>query len=196
MTYQTANPQTAEPRSRTGAIVALVIGAVLTVCGPVLGILIGSFALVPHALGYADNTAHLAPTATVQLDASESVFLLTKVADLEAIDHSDCTAEAGDGTTATVSYEPASALNTLANGTRYESFARATVDEQGTYTLSCDTSVDVITAPPFELGSFFEPGSFLGPLGWWSAGGLLVSLAGIVLVIIGIVRVTRTPKYA
>lgn len=191
MTYQTANPQASQPRSRTGAIVALVIGAVLTVCGPVLGILIGSFALVPQALGYADTTAHLAPTATVELDAGESLFLLTKVADLEAIDYSDCTAEAGEGTTVTVSYEPASALNTLANGTRYESFARVTADEQGTYTLFCDTSVGVITAPPFEFGSF------LGPLGWWTAGGLLVSLAGIVLVIIGVVRlVTRAPKPA
>lgn len=187
---QTPYPEAAQRPSRAGAIVTLVIGAVLTISGPILGILIGSFALVPQALGLAENTAHVAPTATIDLDAGESVFLLTKVADRKAIAHSDCAAEAGDGTAATVSYEPASALNTLAHGTRYESFARVTADEPGTYTVSCDTSVDVITAPPFEFGSF------LGPLGWWSAGGLLVSLVGIVLVIIGIVRLTRTPKSA
>lgn len=187
---QTPYPQTAQRPSRAGAIVTLVIGAVLTIFGPILGILIGGFALVPQALGLADNTAHVAPTATVELDAGESVFLLAPVADLSAVDHSDCTAEAGEGRTATVAFEPASALNTLVDRARYESFARVTADEPGSYTLACDTSIDVITAPPFE------PGSFLGPLGWWSAGGLLVSLAGIVLVIVGIVRLTRTPKTA
>lgn len=89
---QTPYPQTAQRPSPAGAIVTLVIGAVLTVFGPILGILIGSFALVPQALGLADNTAHVAPTATVELDAGESVFLLAPVADLEAIDHSACTA--------------------------------------------------------------------------------------------------------
>lgn len=198
MTQQTPNQQVppqslrgVPARSRAGAIVALVIGAVLTVSGPVLGILIGSLTLVPQALGYAENTAHLSPTATVELDVGDSIFLLAPVADLELADHNACTAEASDDTTATISYEPASALNTHANGTRYESFARATADEPGTYTLSCDVETDVIAAPPFELGSFF------GPLGWWTAGGLLVSLAGIVLAIVGIVRlVTRASKPA
>ncbi len=189
MTTQAPSPPTTQPPSRAGAIVTLVIGAVLTIFGPILGILIGSFALVPQALGLADNTAHVAPTATVELDTGESVFLLAPVADLSAVDHSDCTAETRDSTTAAISYEPASALNTLVNGTRYESFARVTAEEAGTYTLSCDTNVDVISAPPFEFGSF------LGPFGWWTAGGLLVSVVGIVLVIVGIVRLaTRTSK--
>jgi hypothetical protein len=195
MTPHSQIPQTApaasrpRTRSRTGGIVALVIGAVLTVCGPVLGILIGSFALVPSALGYAEDTARLAPTAIVELDAGESVYLLAPVADLGAADHGACRAEARDGSAATVSHEPASALNVHADGSRYESFARVTADERGAYTLSCDADVDVIAAPPFELGSFF------GPFGWWTAGGLLVSLVGIDPVIVGIVRlVTRAPQ--
>lgn len=189
MTTQAPYPQTVRRPSRTGAIITLVIGAVLTVCGPVLGILIGSFALVPSALGVAGDTARLAPTATVQLDADESVFLLARVVDLEVADAGDCTAEAVDGVAAAISYEPASALNTLSGGARYESFARVTADEAGTYTLACDTGIDVIAAPPFEFGSF------LGPLGWWTAGGLLVSVIGIVLVIVGIVRLAaRTRK--
>lgn len=181
-------PPTAQARvrPRTGAIVTLVIGAVLTVCGPILGLLVGSFALVPSAIGYGESTARLAPTATVDLDAGDSVLLLTPLAALEHADHSACSAGAGDGTEATVSPERASALNTHANGIRYESFARVTADERGAYTLSCDTDIDVIAAPPFE------PGSFLGPLAWWTTGGLVVSLIGIVLTIVGIVRLTRT----
>lgn len=73
---QTPYPEAVQRPSRAGAIVTLVIGAVLTIFGPILGILIGSFALVPQALGLAENTAHVAPTATVQPDAGESVFLL------------------------------------------------------------------------------------------------------------------------
>ncbi|MFC0673787.1 hypothetical protein [Brachybacterium hainanense] len=86
-----------------------------------------------------------------------------------------------------MSSEPASTLNTHARGTRYESFGRVTAPETGTYTLSCDTGTDVIAAPPFEVGSF------LGPLWWWTAGGLVVSLGGIVLAIIGIVRLATRP---
>lgn len=185
MTRQKTNLQTAAPPPRSGAIVPLVVGAVLTVCGPVLGILLGSFFLVPSALGYAGNIAHLAPTAAVEFDDGESVFLLAPVADLAAADHSVCAAEAGDAGVARISYEPASALNTFANGTRYESFARVTAEAPGLYRLACDTGIDVIAAPPFDVGSFF------GPLGWWTAGGFLVSLAGIVLVIVGIVRTDR-----
>lgn len=128
MTQHAPNPQDSQPRarSRAGAIVALVIGAVLTISGPVLGILIGSFALVPQALGYGENTAHLDPSATVELDADESILLLAPVADLEQADHGACTVEASKSAVANISYEPASTLNTLANGTRYESFGRVT----------------------------------------------------------------------
>ncbi|MGP5220764.1 hypothetical protein [Arthrobacter rhombi] len=183
-------PQTAAC-SRTRAIITLLIGAVLTVFGPIAGILIGSFALITPALGLADTIAHLTPTASIELDAGQSVFLLTPVAYLENADNHDCTAIADANVTATVGYEPASALNTHTDGIRYESFARITADEPGTYTVACDSTVDVITAPPFELGSFF------GPLGWSTAGGVLVSLVGIVLAIIGIVRlVARSPHPA
>ncbi|WP_156890436.1 hypothetical protein [Gordonia shandongensis] len=183
---QQALPQSA--RSRTGAIVALVIGAALTVSGPVIGILIGSFALVPHALGYGENAAHLAPTATIEIDADDSVLLLAPVADLVHAAHGGCTGATADGAVADISYEPAGTLNTLVNGTRYESFARVTAGEPGTYTLACHTPVDVIAAPTFELGTV------VGTLGWRTAGGLIVSVPGVVLAIIGTVRLARTPK--
>lgn len=193
MTQQPIPQAAAQPpaRSRTTAILALVIGGVLTVFGPIIGILIGSFALITPALGLADTTTRLTPTASIELDAGQSVFLLVPVADLEHAGYQSCTASTDGDVTATVGYEPASALNTLANGTRYESFARVTADTHGIYTLSCDTTVDVITAPPFEIGTFF------GPLGSWTAAGLVVSLVGIVLAIIGIVRlVSRAPQPA
>lgn len=172
-------------RSRAGAIVALVIGALLTVAGPVLGILIGSFWMVPVAIGYGESTVVVTPSATVDLDAGASVLLLAPVAELEGLDAPTCTARAAGGPAADVSFEPATALNTMAGGVRYESFARVTAVTSDAYTIACDTSVKVIAAPPFALGDFF------GPLVWWTIGGLGASVVGIALVIVGIVGVTR-----
>ena len=153
--------------------------------GPVAGILIGSFSRVPAAVGYADDTAELAPTATITLDADETRYLLAPVADREQADHADCRAETADGNSATIEYAPASELNTRAHGQQYESFARITAHENADYTIECDNDISVITAPPFQLASFF------GPFTWWTGGGVAVSLVGIVLTIIGIVRLAR-----
>lgn len=176
--------------SRSAPLAMLIIGALLTVGGPFLGAVIGSFAMVPGALGYADRTVELAPSGTVRLEAEESVLLLAPVAELASADHAQCSAEAADGTAAAVTFEPASTLNTRSSGTRYESFARVTAQTDGTHTLTCDTEPRVIAAPPFEMGSL------LGPLAWWTAGGLVVSALGVVLVIVGIVRLTRAKPAA
>ncbi|MEV0393235.1 hypothetical protein [Polymorphospora rubra] len=181
-------PSVARARSRTGAIIALILGAILTISGPVLGVLVGSLALVPSALSYADSTTRLAPTGTVELDPGKSVFLLAPVADLEHADHQTCRAHTGNGVEATVTYEPASALNTLVSGTRYESFGRVTATARGEYTITCEADVDVVAAPPFHLFEVF------GPLARWTAGGIALSLIGVIGmigVIVGIVGISR-----
>ncbi|TXK34873.1 hypothetical protein [Nonomuraea sp. C10] len=169
----------------TRAIIALVLGAILTISGPVLGVLAGSLATVPQAIDYVDNTIRIGPAGTVELDAGESVFLLAPVGDLEHADYRTCRAHTGEDEAA-VSYEPASALNTLVNGARYESFARVTATIGGEYTITCDAGVDVVAAPPFHGAEVFEP------FAWWTAGGIVLSLLGVVGVILGIVGLTRT----
>ncbi|WP_058234884.1 hypothetical protein [Devriesea agamarum] len=175
------------PGIATKYIVTLIIGAFLTVCGPGLGVLIGTISLVPSAFGSAKHS-QLSPSTSIDLDAGESVFLLVPVAELEFANYRECTAKASDGVEAAVSYQPASALNTIANGTRYESFGSITAEKAGTYTVSCGTQKNVIMAPPFDIGFIF------GPFGWWTAGGFLVSLGGIVMVIISIVRLATSTK--
>ncbi|MGO2665470.1 hypothetical protein [Mycetocola reblochoni] len=176
-------------RPRTGAIIVLVIGAILTITGPIFGVLAGSFAIIPGALDLAENTTEVSPTGTITLSDSESVYLLAPVADLAHLDHESCTATGPDEKPATVGFAPASSLNTLVSGTRYESFAQLTASTAGTYDITCQTDgIPVINAPPFTLGGL------MGPLAWWSIAGIVISLIGIVMVIIGIVRLARTPR--
>ncbi|GAB3618566.1 hypothetical protein GCM10027416_31230 [Okibacterium endophyticum] len=187
----TALPTAQPRRPRTGAIATLIIGAILTITGPIFGVLAGSFAMVPGALGIADDTAEVSPTGTVTLDAGESVYLLVPVASLENVSHESCTATGPEGAVTTVAFAPASALNTLVSGSRYESFALVTATERGPQSITCATeNTPVVAAPPFMVEAL------LGPLAWWSIGGLAVSIVGVVMVIIGIVGIARKDKPA
>lgn len=184
------NEPSAPPRRpRTGAVVTLVIGAILTITGPIFGVLAGSLAMIPVALETAEYTMEVSPTGTVVLGAGESVYLLAPVAELEHVDHEACVASGPDGDVATMAFAPAGALNTLVNGTRYESFAQITATVAGSQNITCQTDdIPVITAPPVTLGGLLEP------LAWWSIGGVAVSVIGIVMVIIGVVRLARSPR--
>lgn len=185
MTAPSAPPR----KRRTGAIITLIIGATLAIAGPIFGVLAGSFATIPSALETADHMAEVSPTGAITLNAGESVYLLAPVTELEHVDHEVCTASGPDGEAETVAFAPASALNTLVNGTRYESFAQITATSAGSLSITCQTDdFPVITAPPFTLEGLF------GPLAWGSIGGVAVSLIGVALVIIGIVRLARSPR--
>lgn len=181
-----ATPRSTPASSRVSAIVALVIGAVLTISGPVIGVLVGSFALVPTAVNFGESTIRVDPSRSLHLESGEEVTLLAPVSDLEHADPEMCTASTPNGSAATITYEPASTLNTLVGGTRYESFARVTATADGQQAITCQTDIDVVAAPPFQLSELF------GPLVWWTAGGFIVSLLGVALAIVGLVRLTRT----
>jgi|GEM_PF-4182388 len=176
------------PQSHTKAIVLVVVGALLVLGGPVLGSLIGSFALIPGAFNTIEQVALVQPAATIRLEADERIFLLAPVTRLDEIAHTDCTVESAPQPTE-VAFTPASALNTLAYGDRYESFGVITAGQPGDYTINCAaTEVPVVTAPPFELRTFF------GPLLWSTVGGLVLAAGGVVMVIVGIVKLSR-PAY-
>lgn len=171
-------------RSRTGSIVLLVLGAVLVLAGPVLGVIAGTLSMIPTSLSVAGSAADVRPEATIPLDAGKKIYLLAPVPQLGQISHEDCTATAPDAEAAVV-FEPASALNTLVDGTTYESFASITPTVAGDYTIACDTTVPVVTAPAFDLAGLF------GPFLWLTLTGILVGIAGLIMVIVGIARVAR-----
>lgn len=176
------------PTVRTGAIITLVIGAILMISGPILGVLAGAFSMIPTAIEVGDNIAEISPTATVTLETQESVYLLAPVAELEHLDHGACAAHGPDGDAAGVTFAPASALNILVKGQRYESFAQVTATTTGHHTITCETDdIPVVAAPPFTVGIF-------GTFAWWTIGGIIISVIGVALVIIGIVRLARNPR--
>ncbi len=156
----------------------------LLIAGPILGIVAGSLSIIPARLSIDASATDVGPSATIPLEAGKRIYLLAPVPELEQISHEDCTATFSGGD-ATVAFEPASALNTLVNATTYESFASITAATGGDYTLTCDTTAPVVTAPPFDLAGIF------GPFLWLTLAGILVGVAGLVLLVIGIVRVAR-----
>lgn len=179
-------PAAPDRRTPVGAIVILVIGAILTIAGPVLGVLAGSLAVIPGALETAARTVEVSPSGEVSLAAGESLYLLAPVADLERVTHDDCSASDPRGVTVPIAFAPASALNTLVDGERYESFAQLTAESSGPHVITCHAGgVPVVGAPPFPATTFF------GPLLGWSVGGIAVAVVGVALVIVGIVRLVR-----
>jgi hypothetical protein len=190
MTYPSP-PAPVKSHTKTGAIVTLVVGAILMIGGPILGGLAGGGVIM---LGFYNSTVPLSPIATVEIAADDSLILMAPVPDLDHVGYRSCQATTDTGVPATVTYEPAgtlnmtydptSVLNTLV-GKRYESFGRITATTAGTYTVSCETDVAVALAPPITASQIVK----LTLL--WMGAGFVLSLIGMVLTIIGIVRVTR-----
>lgn len=177
--------------SRTGAITALVIGAVLLVVGPVLGVLIGSFAMIPPALDTATQVVSVSPSGTVDLRRGASVYLMAPEAATPGIGADACVASTEAGTSLPVAAAPSRAWTTSFSGERYRSFATVTAAEAGMVTITCaDARVPVMTMPAFN------PGALLRPLAWWALGGTITGVVGLVLLILGIVGHVRRPKAA
>ncbi|GAB3061169.1 hypothetical protein [Sediminivirga luteola] len=177
-------------RARSGSasrgIVLIVVGAVLFLAGPVAGVLGGSAAMVPSSLSVAGSTVEVGTTTTLTLQEGERIVLLAPRGQLADVSASDCAVTAPDGTAqAGPDREPASTLNTMVSGETYESFAGFTASAAGAYELSCRTDVPVVAMPPVSaLG-------MLSPMLWGAAAGLLGSVSGLVLLVLGLVRMAR-----
>ncbi|MBK0421829.1 hypothetical protein JD292_07055 [Leucobacter sp. CSA2] len=181
-------PQSAPaPRNRVGAIITLIVGSILVVFGPALGLTIGGLSLIPTALDFAGQVERVHPSTPIEIPAGGEILLLAPEKAVASIDPSAC-AVTGDAATAAVAEAPRTSLNTLVNGTNYVSFAQVSSEQGGSVRIDCATTADVLTAPPFPVGSV------LGPLGWWTLAGVGLSVVGIVLVIVGIVRLVRAPS--
>jgi len=181
-----ATPTSPGTRRRLrGPVLLLVIGAMAALGGPIVGVLTGSLALVPGVWRQISDVTEIQPTGTRHLEAEEKIYLLAPVAQLADVTHEDCTATSDRGP-AEVVFAPATALNTLVDGTRYESFASITAPTAGEYTITCRADdVSVVAAPEFNFRTVF------GPFLWLTVAGLVVAVAGVVMIIVGIVRLAR-----
>lgn len=175
--------------SKAVPITAVVIGAVLLVIAPVLGLLIGSFAMIPPALDTAAQVVSASPSGTVELRRGASVYLMAPESATPAIEPAECVATAEDGTRLPVDAAPAGAWGTRFGDDYFRSFAKVTAAEAGIVTITCaDARSPVMTAPAFS------PEVLLRPFAWWAIGGLVAGVIGLVLTIVGIVGLVRKPQ--
>lgn len=176
-------------RASSGAITMLVVGIVLFVIGPVLGILSGTFSLAAKAIDYESSIVDIAPVGTVDLADNERAFLLAPSDAIPAVGHSACSAAMRSGAPAQVTAVSPRSFVGLSWRGRYEAFAQVSATEPGQVTIRCDTAgIPVVSARSLD------PGEFLAPLLWWTVGGFGAAAIGLVLGIVGLVGVVRGPR--
>jgi hypothetical protein len=171
-------------RSRAGGVVLIVIGTVLLIGGPILGVVTGGLAMIPAGLDLAENTRSVQPETSIALENGKQLYLLAPAAQLSQVSDQDCAADVS-GIQVEIRSEPAGTLRTFVHDTAYKSFASFIAPRAGDYTISCDTTVPLVTAPPFSLLGLF------GPFLWLTLTGIGLGIGGLATIIIGIVRVIR-----
>lgn len=178
----------ADPRMHTGLSLSLIIiGALLFLSGPVIGLLMASSAGLSSALGELGNQARFNDTTTVDAPDGGTFFLYTaqKTLPSEAI----CAVRLADGQPIPVGAAPRE-QNTNAGWTRFESFARFDLPAHSNATVTCSEQPgDVVVGPKFD------DAAFLGDMfGWTLTGGALIMAVGFASTIVGIVKYPRRAR--
>ncbi|GAA2829888.1 hypothetical protein FB468_0332 [Leucobacter komagatae] len=192
---QTAPPAPAPappaPRqSKVGAIIAVVLGAILLLGGLPFGVAIGGIATVPQALGMIEGITEVAPSGAVTAKAAgDKFYLLGPSHAAGAVAPEFCTATGASGESIRIDPVSASAYSSDFGGRDFSAFAVLRAPSTGDIVIQCETEDGaVLAAPAFNLTSFFSP------LFWWSVGGAVATLVGLVLLIVGIVLLARGPR--
>lgn len=181
----TATEPAADPRMHTGLSLSLImIGTLLFLSGPVIGLLVASSAGLSSALGELGSQARFSVTTTVDAPDGGTFFLYTAQTTLpsEAI----CAVALADSEPVPVAAAPRE-QNTNAGWTRFESFARFDLPTDSKATVTCaEQPGDVVVGPKFD------DAAFLGDIfGWTLTGGGLIMAVGFASAIVGIVKYPR-----
>ena len=173
-----------QPKKRRRGIIPLVIGLVLlVVVAPLVtigGLVWGMRSLAGDTM--TGPTVLTGGTGEVEVSANEMLLLYVPTADAE---NATCTAESADQNNSVV-VTPSSGSITFADGSSYE-------QKMGIASVS-DTTV-VITCEGTDSPAYLGPYSVFGiggPLLIGLAVGVLAGLVGLVLVIVGIVKLVRS----
>lgn len=169
----------AAPRKRRG-VWPLVIGIVLLVVSVVVfigGIVWSMSSLVGDTME--GPIAMEGGTAEIQLEANEMVIVYVPSEDTSAT----CTAE-GDG----VSTVPTSGSVQFPDGTTYEQSLGVVSTTGGTITISCTDTEAPGYLGPYSLFGIAAP-LIIGPV-----IGIVLGLIGLILVIVGIVKLVRSRR--
>lgn len=178
-------PASDPPKHRRRGVIPLVVGLVLlVVVGPVafigglvwsLGALAGDTMNGPEVLA--------GGSGQVEIGTNEMVIVYVPAADAAG---ATCTAEGADG--ADVSTVPSSGTVEFPDGTTYEQTIGVLAHEDSSVTITC-TGTDA----PAYLGPYSLFG-IAGPLLIGPIIGVLAGLVGLVLIIIGAVKLARSGR--
>lgn len=179
-----APPAGTAPQKRRG-LVMLVVGLVLLLLVGPAATVIGLVTSLGSLAGDASQgpTVMTGSSVELELPAREMVILYVPAEDAGT---AQCTAESSvPGALTTV---PSSTPTTFGDGSEYVQVLGVASLEDATVTLSC-TGTDA----PAHLGPYSMLG-MMGPLVIGPLVGLVAGLTGLVLTIIGIVRLTRSRR--
>lgn len=175
------------PPSRTGPIVALIIGLLMMFGGPIIGLVVGA---AQGLSGIADSAVDFQSTSnpgSVELPANvERVILDTTVTDTSgttdeiAVADMTCTVTGPTGSPVTVT-----PMATDLGGDASILGPTFTTGEAGSYTVECSTpSTELAVTPPFEIGDVAQAGTAI-------LIGFLAGFVGLVVTIVAIVMLVR-----
>lgn len=182
--------QRPQSRSHVGAIIAVVLGAILLLGGLPFGLAIGGIASVPQAFRMLDSITEVTPSGTVTAARSGDAFYL--LAQDDASDDAfpaECSATGPSGERLHIQGVNTGAFSSEYRGNDYVSIAIVRAEGPGEIQIQCvNEGGSIVAAPAFNFVSFFTP------FFWWTIGGVVATVAGIVLVVIGIVLLVRRPR--
>ncbi|WP_156890428.1 hypothetical protein [Gordonia shandongensis] len=187
--YANPAPHVNPPRSKTGPIVMIVLGVLLLLGGPLGGLIGGAVHTASQAVRYSDDITPI-ETADLRLDDGDTAILFAEADQISKVGIEFCHARTLTGDAAQITPVADSFMSISAHGHDYRSFARITATGDGVQHIECATDANVYVAPPAP----FE--GFLRAFGWWIAGGLVVALVGLGLLITGIVGLSRRSRRA
>lgn len=174
-------PAPAPPRRRKGLVMLIVGLVLLLVVGPLMtigGIVWGVGSLVSDTA--AGPTAMEGGELTMELPASDMLLIYVPSADADA---AQCTLAEGDAQTV-----PSSSTVTFPDGTEYEQIMGVAAVSDTTVTISCTGTDGAAYMGPYGMLDM------MGPLLIGVIVGVLAGLVGLVLTIIGIVRLVRSGR--
>ncbi|MFF8819181.1 hypothetical protein ACF07D_14420 [Leucobacter sp. NPDC015123] len=178
------------PRSSVAAVVAVVLGAILTLGGLPFGLAVGALATVPKVFEMIEEVTEMTPSGTVTASRADDAFYLLAPEDApNASLPIECTATTESGRSLPVQAVRPYSFSSEYRGGDFNSFAIVRAESPGEILIECPSDVvGVVAAPAFNAASFFAP------LFWWSIGGVVATVMGVALVVVGIVLLVRRPR--
>lgn len=177
------------PRRRRGAVITLLVGVVLTLLLPPLGVLGAVVSGIGGAIGSAGGPVFVGPNPNlVEVREGREVRLIVP-ADTHAPHLTACEVTAPSGAEVGLQELPLVEATEYRHGDDiYFAFARFQALESGEYVVDCSDAQAVVAATVHGTTPWLLPLILLG-------GGVIGGIVGVTLLIVGIVRLVRVNRH-